>query len=72
MLFDIKGLRNRMLSCKPDSTVIITCWSDDEVLLTWVFFGGKYELSFKINQIRMDCRVFERAMHKAKRDMRKL
>ena len=70
-LLNIKELRNRMLQCRRDALVSVAFLDGDVVELEW-FYGDSegLVLEFSIEQIRANCRVFERAMHKAKRTMR--
>jgi len=70
-LIDVKALRNRMLSCNKSAKVSIDFLDDDLVDLWWNFDSGEsHFVQLSIGQLRTDNRIYERAMHKAKRDMR--
>lgn len=70
-LYDLAGLRNRMLSCRKDAHIIISFCEEDEVDLIWMYDNGKtYRVTAQIHSIAINSRVFERQMHKAKRFLR--
>lgn len=70
-LLNIEEIRNRMFNCKPTTEVVITFGGQDLVFLDWVLNRNViYRVVLTVNQVRANCRVFERAMHKAKRAMR--
>lgn len=74
-LLNIKEVRNRMLNCKPSAGVLVAYGEDDAVQLMWLDKETGcllYKIEVFIEQVRANCRVFEREMHKAKRAMRKL
>ncbi len=72
MLLTILELRNRMLNCKPSATVSVEFCEEDSVNLIWDWVGedGEYfrhSIVSKLDTMRVNSRVFERQMHKAKR-----
>ena len=69
-LVNVKELRNRMLACNKSAHVSVDFLDDDVVVLRWASLDGKVlQIELQLDQLSINNRVYERAMHKAKRDM---
>lgn len=69
--YNVKELRDRMRKCNKDAELTIT-YIEDDILCEWTNRDLTYKFVLPIEHCKPNDRLFEAAMKKAKRAMRRM